>query len=53
MQTFEEKLFMADVYHKLADAEEDVSAGKLKDAKEYLKTLQEKHYDPSEGRNSV
>ena len=32
MQTYEERLGMADIYAKLADAEDDIRTGKISDA---------------------
>ena len=43
MKAYEEKMFMADVYSKLAEAESDVKEGKVSDAREDLKTLREKY----------
>jgi hypothetical protein len=43
MKMYEEKLYMLDVYGKLADSEADVAAGRTKDAKASLKHLREKH----------
>lgn len=43
MKAYEEKMFMADVYCKLAEAEAEVKEGKVSDAKEGLKTLREKY----------
>ena len=43
MQLFEERMFMQDVYNKLAEAEADVAAGRIKNAKESLKRIREKH----------
>lgn len=43
MKVYEEKMFMADVYSKLAEAESDVKEGKVSDAREGLKTLREKY----------
>ncbi len=43
MKTFEEKLFLADVYAKLAQAEAQAAAGKVSDAREGLGTLREKY----------
>ena len=41
MKVYEEKLFLADVYAKLAQAEAEVQEGKVSDAREGLKTLRE------------
>jgi len=43
MQTFEERMFMQDVYSKLADSESDVDTGNTKNAKASLKQIREKH----------
>lgn len=43
MKAYEEKMFMAGVYSKLAEAESDVKEGKVSDAREGLKTLREKY----------
>ena len=43
MKAYEEKLFMADVYLKLAEAEAEVREGKVSDAREGLRTLREKY----------
>lgn len=43
MQMFEERMFMQDVYNKLAESEADVAAGRTKNAKESLKRIREKH----------
>ncbi len=43
MKTFEEKMFMADVYAKLAEAEAETAAGKVSDAREGLETMREKY----------
>ncbi len=43
MKAYEEKLFLADVYAKLAEAEAEINAGKLTDAREALKQLRAKH----------
>ncbi len=43
MKTFEEKMFMADVYAKLAEAEAQAAAGKVSDAREGLRELREKY----------
>jgi PHD/YefM family antitoxin component YafN of YafNO toxin-antitoxin module len=42
-QIFEERMFMQDVYNKLAESESDVAAGNVKDAKKSLKRIREKH----------
>lgn len=43
MKAYEERMFMADVYAKLAEAEAEVKEGKVSDAREGLKTLREKY----------
>lgn len=43
MKVYEEKMFMADVYAKLAEAEAEVREGKVSDAYEGLKTLRAKY----------
>lgn len=43
MKAYEEKMFMADVYAKLAEAEAEVREGKVSDAREGLKVLREKY----------
>lgn len=43
MKAYEEKLFMADVYAKLAEAESDIKEGKVSDAREGLRTLRDKY----------
>jgi PHD/YefM family antitoxin component YafN of YafNO toxin-antitoxin module len=43
MKMFEERMFMQDVYAKLAESEAAVAAGHTKDAKESLQRLREKH----------
>ena len=43
MKAYEEKLFMADVYAKLAEAERDIQEGKVSDAREGLRTLRDKY----------
>ncbi len=43
MKTFEEKMFMADVYAKLAQAEAQAAAGEVSDAREGLGALREKY----------
>ena len=43
MKTYEEKMFMADVYFKLAEAEAEVREGKVSDAREGLRMLREKY----------
>jgi len=43
VKIYEEKMFMSDVYGKLAESEADVTAGRTKNAKESLKRIREKH----------
>ncbi len=43
MKTFEEKMFMADVYAKLAEAEAEAAAGKVSDTREGLEALRDKY----------
>lgn len=43
MKAYEAKMFMADVYSKLAEAEAEVREGKVSDAREGLRTLREKY----------
>lgn len=43
MKAYEEKLFMVDVYAKLAEAESDIQEGKASDAREGLRTLRDKY----------
>lgn len=43
MKAYEEKLLMLDVYSKLAEAEEDIQAGRLIDADIALKQVREKY----------
>lgn len=43
MKTYEEKLMMADVYERLAKAEENIRGGKVSDAMESLNKLRAKH----------
>ncbi|MCL2083108.1 MAG: type II toxin-antitoxin system Phd/YefM family antitoxin [Oscillospiraceae bacterium] len=43
MQMYEENLFMQGVYNKLAESEADVTAGRVKNAKESLKNIREKY----------
>ncbi len=43
IETYEEKMFMADVYSKLAEAEAEVREGKVSDAREGLTALREKY----------
>lgn len=43
MDTYEKKLFMLDVYNKLAESEADVAARRTKNAKESLKNIRGKY----------
>ena len=43
MQTYEEQLFMQDVYSKLAVSEADAASGRSKKAKESLLRIREKY----------
>ena len=43
MKAYEEKMFIADVYFKLAEAEAEVREGKVSDAREGLRMLREKY----------
>lgn len=43
IKAYEEKMFMADVYSKLAEAETEIRDGKVSDAREGLKELREKY----------
>jgi len=43
MRMFEERLFMQDVYDKLAESEADVAAGRTQNAKESLQRVREKY----------
>lgn len=43
MKAYEEKMYMQDVYAKLAEAEEEVREGKVVDARLGLKGLREKY----------
>jgi len=42
MKMYEEKMFLIDAYNKLAAAEEQISSGKVINAKDALKTIREK-----------
>lgn len=42
MKMYEEKMFLLDAYNKLATAEDQISSGKVINAKDALKTIQEK-----------
>ncbi len=43
MKAFEERMLMQDVYAKLAEAEDEIRAGKTVDARTALKELRAKH----------
>ena len=43
MKVYEEKMFMADVYSRLAEAEADVRSGRVSDARDGLTALREKY----------
>ena len=43
MEAYEKKMFMADVYSKLAEAEAEAREGKVSDAREGLAALREKY----------
>lgn len=43
MEAYEKKMFMTDVYSKLAEAEAEVREGKVFDAREGLTALREKY----------
>ena len=43
MKMYEEKMYMMDVYAKLAESEADVAAGRTKNAKESLRRIREKY----------
>ena len=43
MRTYEERLGMADIYAKLAEAEEDVRAGRISDAASSLSDIRAKY----------
>ena len=43
METYEETMFMNDVYKKLEDAEKSVASGDVQDALESLKSIREKY----------
>ena len=44
MKAYEEKFAMLELYEKLQKAEEEIKAGKTKDAKEALKRLREEYH---------
>ena len=43
MKAYEEKMYLLDVYAKLADAEEEVRTGQVTEARQALKSLRAKH----------
>lgn len=43
MKAYEEKMYLLEVYTKLAEAEEEVRAGKTTDARQALRNLRAKH----------
>jgi len=43
MKMYEDPMGMNDVYTKLAEAEDDITAGRVSDAHESLRKLREKH----------
>lgn len=43
MRAYEEKMYLLDVYAKLAEAEEEVRAGNTTDARQALRNLRAKH----------
>lgn len=43
MKAYEEKMYLLDVYAKLADAEEEVRTGQVTEARQSLKALRLKH----------
>ena len=43
MKAYEEKMYLLDVYAKLADAEEEVRTGQVTEARQELKSLRAKH----------
>ncbi|MDB7816860.1 type II toxin-antitoxin system Phd/YefM family antitoxin [Intestinimonas butyriciproducens] len=43
MKAYEEKMWLLDVYAKLAEAEDEVRGGKMVDARTALKELRAKH----------
>ena len=43
MKVYEEKLFMADVYNKLEEAEDDTREGRVSDAYKGITALREKY----------
>jgi len=43
MKTYQEKMFMHDIYSKLAESEADAAAGRTQNAKASLQQLREKY----------
>ena len=43
MKAYEEKMYLMDVYAKLAEAEDEIREGKTVDARQALKELRAKH----------
>ena len=43
MKTYEEKMFILDVYNKLAEAEKELNEGKVLDGDASLKSIREKY----------
>lgn len=43
MKAYEEKMYLLDVYAKLAEAEEEIRASKTTDARQALRKLRAKH----------
>lgn len=43
MKAYEEKMYLLDVYAKLAEAEEEVRTGQVTEARQALKPLRAKH----------
>jgi len=43
MKIYQEKIFMHDIYNKLAESEADVAAARTQNAKASLQRLREKH----------
>ena len=43
VKMYEEKMYLLNVYSKLAEAEADISSGSIKNAKESLQSIRERH----------
>lgn len=43
MKAYEEKMFMADIYAKLGEAEKEIKEGKISDARKGLKAIRGKY----------